>query len=194
MEKHKEAITKAAKQTIGDKQRGWFDQQCRSAIRDKNEARLTMLGRNTRRTQNIYKEKIRIAKEICRHKKKEALNIKLKNISDLYGMRNVRGMYERVRRERMGYQPRLANVKDEHGKMLSEEKEIKDRWARYYAKVFNQGNEDTEVRPRANIWLDEKETNDYEEAGDGHLDEVIDSPSREKFIEALRRMKNGKAP
>lgn len=97
----REAITSAAKQALGEKSReqneDWFDHECKIAIREKNEARAAMLNRTTRKTQGIYKEKRRIAKEVCRHEKKEALNKKLKNISDLHRAQNIHEMYKQIR-------------------------------------------------------------------------------------------------
>ncbi|XP_024884727.1 craniofacial development protein 2-like [Temnothorax curvispinosus] len=97
----REAITKAAKLAIGEKQRGrneeWFDQECRNAIKAKNEARRAALQRNTRGARRAYKEERRIAKKLCRLKKKEAMNKKLKEINELHEKRNIRGMYEMTR-------------------------------------------------------------------------------------------------
>ncbi|XP_071653361.1 craniofacial development protein 2-like [Temnothorax longispinosus] len=125
------AITEAAKLAIGEKQRGrneeWFDQECRNAIKAKNEARRAALQRNTRGARRAYKEERRIAKKLCRLKKKEAMNKKLKEINELHEKRNIRGMYEMTRWEKTGYQPRLLNIKDERGKMLTEEKQIANR-------------------------------------------------------------------
>lgn len=61
-EETKEMITNVAKQVIGEKRSGrnedWFNQDCRDAIKDKNEAKIATLNRNTRRAQCIQgKEK-----------------------------------------------------------------------------------------------------------------------------------------
>lgn len=76
----KEAIVEDAKSAIGDKRRrsneDWFDQECGDAIKVKNEARRAMLQRNTRRVHGLYEEKRRVARRICRLRKKEAMNKK----------------------------------------------------------------------------------------------------------------------
>lgn len=53
-------------------------------------------------------------------------NKKLGNVNDLYRTHNARGMYELILQERAD-QPRLINIKDEQGKILTEEREIKNR-------------------------------------------------------------------
>jgi hypothetical protein len=49
----------------------WYDEVCREAIRGKNEDRLGMLHRTTRRTYDKYKESRKKANKII-HSKKEA--------------------------------------------------------------------------------------------------------------------------
>ena len=75
------------------------------------------------------------------------MNKKLKDINELHETRDIRGMYEITRRERTGYQSRLHNIKDERGKMLTEEKEIVNRWKEY---IFSRRDEEMEERAASN--------------------------------------------
>lgn len=97
------AITETANQIIGKKQykrnEKWFDQEYMEAIKDKNEARRKMLQRYTRRTQGIYKEMRKIAKRICKDKKREVINRKLRHINELHTRHAVREMYTMTRYE-----------------------------------------------------------------------------------------------
>jgi len=67
-----------------------------------------------------------------RIKKKEAINKRLGQINGQYSKYLVREMYEKVRWEQKGFQPRLYNVRSNTGKMFFEEKEIIDRWRIYF--------------------------------------------------------------
>lgn len=71
----------ASSQILGKKQPrrndGWFNQECTDALKARNIARERLLQRHIRRIQEEYNEKRKIAKRICRAKKKDAMNGKL---------------------------------------------------------------------------------------------------------------------
>jgi hypothetical protein len=59
----------------------WWDVECKSAIQEKNEARRKCLIRKTRANLDIYHQKRLRANRICRGKKKEWLEGKIKEIN-----------------------------------------------------------------------------------------------------------------
>lgn len=70
------------------------------------------------------------------------INRKLKDINEQH---NVRRMYELIKGERIG-QPRLFDIKDGQGKMLTEKEEIANCWMEYYGNVFNWRDKEIEER------------------------------------------------
>lgn len=65
----------ASSQILGKKQPrrndDWFDQKCTDALKARNIVRKRLLQRHIRRIQEEYNEKRKIAKRICRAKKKD---------------------------------------------------------------------------------------------------------------------------
>lgn len=71
----KTIVSEAADDTLGKKEQGkrveWFDEECLTAIRERNEARKKMLQRRTRLTTEEYREKRKsadIRKELMRER------------------------------------------------------------------------------------------------------------------------------
>ena len=62
----------------------WWDDECKEAIKEKNIARGKCLQRRTRATQEEYEKKRNIATKICRNKKKQWLNNKIKEIEEAH--------------------------------------------------------------------------------------------------------------
>ena len=69
----KTQLMQVAENTLGyemkQKHNDWFDEECKKAVSDRNEARNRLLQRKTRTKQQEYEEKRKIAKNICRRKK-----------------------------------------------------------------------------------------------------------------------------
>jgi hypothetical protein len=79
----KQAVIEAAIDTIGEEERtrnGWYDEECREAVRENNEDRLRMLQRTTRQTCDKYKESRKKANKIIHSKKKAHLKKEIENI------------------------------------------------------------------------------------------------------------------
>jgi hypothetical protein len=47
----------------------WYDEECKEAIKAKNEARSRCLARETRANRDVYEQKRKFARKICRQKK-----------------------------------------------------------------------------------------------------------------------------
>jgi hypothetical protein len=63
-------------------QNEWWDDECRKVIEEKNSTRMKCINRRTRINQNNYKQKQKIANCVCKRKKKEWLNDKIKQIEE----------------------------------------------------------------------------------------------------------------
>jgi hypothetical protein len=64
-------------------QNEWWDDKCRKAMEEKNLARMKCINRRTRISQNDYMQKRRIANCVCKRKKKEWLNDKIKQTEEI---------------------------------------------------------------------------------------------------------------
>jgi hypothetical protein len=71
----KEAITEAAEQTIEYQprpdRRGWFDDECRVALNEKNIAYKKWIDRPTRANRLEYKRLKKVTHKICKSKKRK---------------------------------------------------------------------------------------------------------------------------
>jgi hypothetical protein len=67
---------------IKEPQNEWWDDECRKAMEEKNLARTKCINRKTNTNQNDYIKKRKIANCICRRKKNEWLNDKIKQIEE----------------------------------------------------------------------------------------------------------------
>lgn len=153
----------------------WFYQECTDALKARNIAKEKLLQRHIRRMQEEYNEKKKIAKKICRAKKKDAMNEKLQQISKQYTTHKVREMYEKMKYERKGFQPRLFNVRSDTGKLLTEDEEIKERWRIYFEDALNGKKDRMEMQDDQIIWYNNKEETEAKETGliSSEHDEII---------------------
>ncbi|XP_055387207.1 uncharacterized protein LOC129615849 [Condylostylus longicornis] len=94
----------------------WFDADCERAIKEKNDARVAWMQRKTRAAQNEYNSKRKIAK--------------------------TKRFYKKCKQERRAFQPKLTNIKNKNGIMLSEEMEILNRWEEYFKDMLNPNDDD----------------------------------------------------
>jgi len=90
----KNIMLETAKDTIqlqtGITRNEWRDDECKEAIKEKNIARGKCLQRRTRATQDEYEKKRNIATKICRNKKKQWLNNKIKEIEEILLRKKLR--------------------------------------------------------------------------------------------------------
>jgi len=75
----------------------WWDDECRRAIQEKNEARGKGPIRKTRINLDTYQQKRTKANRICRRKKKEWIERKIKEINETNWKRDTRKFYKDVR-------------------------------------------------------------------------------------------------
>ena len=178
----KVALTKAAEEVVGFKQinqrAGWFDSECRKIIEERNRTRMTMLRRETRNSRQIYKETRKKATKVCRKKKREWEKRKLIEIEELAKEGNIRGMYMRIKEEKNGFQARSHMCENNDGELITENSQVLERWAEYFENVLNTDSEPNE---------------DYE-LPYGGPDPLVESPTFAETIEAIKSMKNHKAP
>ena len=99
--KIKNVILEAAKELIGEKKGKrnveWVDEECRTAIQEKNKMRKIMLQRMTRSSKETYREHRRTANKICQEGKREMLRRQIESIEvDREGV-DIRIYYQTVK-------------------------------------------------------------------------------------------------
>ena len=65
---------------MNTKNAGWFDEDCRKAIKVKNEARKKCIIRYPRANEEEYMKRRNEARKICRDKKREMINNEIKEL------------------------------------------------------------------------------------------------------------------
>uniref|UniRef100_A0A8D8X0K2 Craniofacial development protein 2 n=1 Tax=Cacopsylla melanoneura TaxID=428564 RepID=A0A8D8X0K2_9HEMI len=182
----KDAILEAARETVGEKDRernrSWFDQECRDIIEKKNQARRAMLSRNTRHNSSVYKTIRKQSKAILKKKKKDSMVAEIKRIEDLNNEGEDRKFYSAMKRIRKDFQPRTQGCRNSNGAIETDEKKVIERWMNYFKTLLNKDYpEENEADNRLNI---STSINQSEE----------DAPSTQEVCDAIKKMRNNRAP
>jgi len=106
----------------------WWDDECRRAIQEKNEARGKCLIRKTGTNLDIYHQKRTKANRICRRKKKEWIEKKIKELNEANKKRDTRKFYKDVRSLSNLSTVTTMVCKDKDSNILSEQKQMLERW------------------------------------------------------------------
>ena len=132
----KNVILEAAKEEIGEQRRernqDWYDEECQIAMKEKNDARMKCLNKETRKSREEYERKRKLATKICRRKKREMWNKKIEEIKDANAKKNTRKFYKEVKEMSKDFQQQNIICKGEKGEILTNEKDILLRRQQYF--------------------------------------------------------------
>lgn len=187
--KHWDIIKNAVKSTTEEiigykpsyKRAGWFDNECRKILDDRNKARMIMIQRETRNTRQLYIEARKKATKLCRKKKREWEKAKLLEIEELSRNKDVRGMYMKIKDEKNGFQARPHMCENKQGELIAESSRVLERWAEYFEELLNKPS------------MGEKNTQQYN-LPYGGPDPFVNTPTLEETIKGIMTLKNYKAP
>jgi hypothetical protein len=183
-----QAIKETADKVLGEERKirnkGWFDDECKMALEEKNSAWKRMNQRRTRKTCSEYKELRKKADKIMKKKKRQMLKRNIEKIEELHEQNEVRQCFIAVNKIKTGYIPRLGGCKDKAGNIITEEKKMIERWAEYFQELLSkdEGNEN------------ESDDLDGQKALSEDKEEMTNEPSREEVEETIRKMKNNRSP
>ena len=90
---------------------------------------------------DIYQQKRTKANRICRRKKKEWIERKIKEINDTSRKKDTRKFYKDVTNLPNLPIAMILVCKDKDGNILSEKKQIRKRWQQYFKELLNPENE-----------------------------------------------------
>ena len=181
----KDSIQSAAEEILGRKQveakNDWYDDECKQAIEERNQARIKMLQRTTRAVSEDYSQKRNIAKKICRKKKRQYELEKMTEIQYHYETKNTRKFYKEIKQIKTGFNSTVNIIKDKKGNILAGQKQILDRWVEYFKETLNKERNKDYGKRQINFEDDEN-------------DEEIQPPTKEEIGVTIRCLKNNKSP
>lgn len=139
-ERFKSNISQATTKTLGTEQRRpkdtWWDNDCEEAMNRRNDARKILLNRHTRLSQEKYKETRKAAKRICRRKKREKLDERLRNMEHASQAKDSKTLFKILKNTKNEYHPRLVLCKDKEGRCITEQSDILKRWKEYFTELL----------------------------------------------------------
>lgn len=181
-EEVKRNIEEVAREVLGEEWVGgsrkrhtpWWNDEVRDAIKEKTKLMRRWMKNRTAITREEYVEARRNAERVKKRAEEnswislgERLRVDLtRGKTLLYGLVKAYGKSK----------TRLANIKDENGNILTEPRDINERWTRYFEDLLN-------VDP-------ERE----EEMGEGDIGGDEQDFTMMELEAALKKMKNGKSP
>ena len=83
-----------------------------------------------------YKKKAREVKQIIRRDKKKYIEDKCKQFENNFSKNRCRDAYNIIKSLTKTFQPKAVVIKDENGNVLTESRQILDRWKRYSENMF----------------------------------------------------------
>ncbi|XP_052903021.1 uncharacterized protein LOC128310418 [Anopheles moucheti] len=131
-----QAISSTAERTIGrvtrNQRKEWFDDECRRALSEKNAARTRMLQRETRQNVENYKRLRRQQTRLFQEKKRSFEESDEQLMQQLSQSGETRQFYRMLNAARSGFTPMIAMCRNVKGDILSDEREVIDRWKCYF--------------------------------------------------------------
>jgi L-rhamnose mutarotase len=124
----------------------WWDEECRAAISRKNNERRICLQKRTRANQEQYKQARKEANKICKEKKKQWINNRIKEVKDAHKLNDTRKFFKDIRASQTDRSFPIFACKDENGILKMDKQEIMDRWKQYFADLMKTDNIDNQVQ------------------------------------------------
>ena len=182
----KAAITNAAESTIGFVERGrrndWFDEECEAILEEKNAARRAMLQHNLPDLEEAYRLKRRQQHQLFREKVRHHEELEYEDMEQLYRSNETRKFYKKLNGSRQGFTPRAEMCRDKDGVILTDEREVINRWKQHFEEHLNGA---------------EAETEDQDGRGDDYIGTAGEgeepAPTMREVKDAIKKLKNNKA-
>ena len=156
----------------------WVEEECRTAIQERNNIKKIMLHRMTRSSKETYREHRRRANKIYRERKREMLKRQMGSIEVDRERADSGKYYQTVNRFRKGFHPHLNACKDNSGKLIEGDDKILEHWLRYFKTQFER--ENSEEENEEEVFLT--------------AESLVKKPSQEEMEKAIRNLKTNKEP
>lgn len=174
-------IIEAAKETLGvskggryiEKESWWWNEEVQEAVSNKKEAFKDWKRTRSEEDKETMKRLNKISKEKCAIAKEKGYEDLYKDLEE-NGPKRIYKL-ARTRQRRAKDIDRIVFIKDEQGKIMSEDKDIKERWKEYFNRLLNTKNRTPEI-------------------GDtGVVQGPVEDISEEEVTKQIERMKLNKA-
>ena len=139
--KLKEVIMEAAEQTIGyqpkSDRRGWFDNECRKALEEKNATYKKWINRPTRAKRMECGRLRKVAYKMCRKRKRTQMDNRMRDIEENIKDKQIRNAYKEGGSLRASFQPHTDLCRGTNYEILLKQEETKTRWKTYFQDLLN---------------------------------------------------------
>jgi len=178
----KQAIKKSAEEVCGQRKKKsgkpWFDEECREAVEKRKETKERWLNNKKQDTKERYKNQAKETVRLLRKKKREWINKLLEKAEEDRTANNARDFYRSIRFFKKTYTPDSIGIKDQAGNIIMEQDKCLKRWREYFFDLLN----------------GELMENDEENEIYMSVQPRIPNPQVGEVIEAIKELKNNKAP
>ncbi|PNF23609.1 hypothetical protein B7P43_G04761 [Cryptotermes secundus] len=120
-------------------------------------------------------------KRLHKKKKREYDKQELIELEHLRSSNEIRAFYQTLNKSRKDFQPRTTLCRDKEGTILSSDEAILERWAQYFEELLN-SNSSEQVE---GMTIDRNQ---------GNFDAEEPAPTIKEVEEAIKKLKNNKAP
>ncbi|XP_023229979.1 uncharacterized protein LOC111630160 [Centruroides sculpturatus] len=127
-----------------------FDLDCRNALEERRNASIKMIQNESESNIEDFKEKRRLASKLCKKRKREWINAKLKEIEENRRINEMRKFYTDIKEEKKGFQPKIGFCRGKERELISDKK-ILDRWVEYFEVLLNDGVESIDGQTETKI-------------------------------------------
>jgi endonuclease/exonuclease/phosphatase family metal-dependent hydrolase len=180
----KTAINSVAENVLGHVERSrrneWFDEECQQVLDEKNAARVLMLRQATRQNVDRYKQKRRQQTQLFREKKRRLEEEECEELEQLHRSHETRKFYQKLNASRKGFVPRAEMCRDKDGRILTDDREVTERWKQHFNEHLNGVQEEDQ----------DGEGGDVVGAAN---DEDVPPPTIEEVKDAIKQLKNNKS-
>ena len=178
------AINVAASSAVGYvtrvRRNDWFDEDCRRILDEKNAARAEWLLHGTDELKAVYKEKRRQQTHLFRDKKRHLEELEIQDMEQLHRSNETRKFYKKLNKSRNGFMPRAEMCRDKEGGILTDEREVIERWKQHFDEHLN-GTEAENQGDGGSDFIDV--------AGEGEEP----TPTLREVKDAIKKLKNNKS-
>jgi hypothetical protein len=182
----KEVYHQTAKERLGYSKKGdkeWLSENTWQAIKERKECKAKIMGCRSERIKNIQKDKYREAnikvKKSARKDKRRYIDGLAQQAEDAARQGNQSTLYKITRNLCNNKRTSSLPIKDKNGKMLTSKSDQEARWREHFEEVLNR------PEPLTPASVEEPSEN---------LKVNIEPPTIDEIKEAIKHLKNGKAP
>uniref|UniRef100_A0A1Y1JWU5 Reverse transcriptase domain-containing protein n=1 Tax=Photinus pyralis TaxID=7054 RepID=A0A1Y1JWU5_PHOPY len=168
------------KGTRNDKKTEWWNKEIKDEVKAKKNLWKKYLQNRTEAKYEEYKNQRAKVKNMVKQAKEQSW-IKFGEKMETNSKENQKLFYKVLKNMRTGKQKQISSIMDKDGNILTEDDEIMDRWKEYFRDLLDH---------RSN----EQNNKHSEQTKNATEDETEKPITKEEINEAIKSLKNGKAP